>query len=154
LLDFAQNRSLTQYRFYLDGFSDWDNREDYISTNTSSSTYWDYSPKIIYTLSDGVSNIDPTITQPQISISSYPNPFSDISSITVKASDPGLNTLNIYNIKGQLIRSYRNSSQSSIDRTFQWDGRDDTGRQVSGGIYIAVVESGRNRVSSKILYIK
>lgn len=154
LLDSAENRSLTQYRIYLNGFSDWDNREDYIATSTGSSTYYQNSAKISYALSDGVSNIDPSIPQPQLTISCYPNPFSDKSSITVKASKSSLYKLNIYNIKGQLIRSYGNSSKPSSDHTFQWDGRDDTSKQVSGGIYIAVVESGRNRASSKIFYMK
>ncbi len=154
LLDYSENRSLTQYRIYLNGFSDWDNQEDYISTNTSSSTYWDYSPKIVYTTSNGVSNNDPTIPQPQLTISSYPNPFSDTSSISIKAQEPGAYKLSIYNIKGQKIRSYGNSSHSSGDHTFHWDGRDDTGRQVSGGIYFAVVEAGKYKASSKILYVK
>ena len=154
LLDFDDNRSLTQYRIYLDGFSDWDNREDYIATSTGSSTYYQNSAKISYALSDGVSNIDPTIPQPQLTISCYPNPFSDRSLITVKAPEPGLCKLSIYNIKGQKIRSYGKSIQSSDDHTFHWDGRDDTGRQVSGGIYFAVVEAGRYKASSKILYVR
>ncbi|HOH98447.1 MAG TPA: FlgD immunoglobulin-like domain containing protein [Candidatus Cloacimonadota bacterium] len=154
LLDSAENRSLTQYRIYLNGFSDWDNREDYIATSTGSSTYYQNSAKISYALSDGVSNIDPSIPQPQLTISCYPNPFSDKSSIKVKAHEPGLYKLNIYNIKGQLIRSYGNSSKPSGDHIFHWDGRDDTGRQVSGGIYFAVVEASKYKASSKILYVR
>lgn len=154
LMDFAENRSLTQYRIYLNGFSDWDNRDDHIATNTSSYAFFQYSPKIVFTLSDGTSVDDPTIPQPNLIISCYPNPFSDKSSITVKATEPGVYKLNIYNLKGQLIRSYRNSLNSSGEHTSQWDGRDDTGRQVSGGIYYAVVESGKYTASSKILYMK
>lgn len=154
LMDFATNRTLTQYRIYLTGFSDWDNRDDYIATTTDSSPYNPYAPKIVYIVSDGVSNIDTTIPQPKLSISCYPNPFSDRSLISVKAPEPGAYKLNIYNIKGQLIRSYTNSSKSSGDQTFQWDGRDDSGRKVSGGIYLAVAQSGQRTASSKILYIK
>ena len=154
LIDFAANRSLTQFRIYLDGFSDWDNRDDYIVYASYSNPQLPRSPKIVYTISDGTSVTDPTIPQPQMAISCYPNPFSDKSTISVKASEPGIHGLNIYNIKGQLIRSYGNSSQSSGDHTFQWDGRDDTGRQVSGGIYFAVVEASRYKASSKILYVK
>ena len=154
LMDFATNRTLTQYRIYLTGFSDWDNRDDYIATTTDSSPYNPYAPKIVYIVSDGVSNIDTTIPQPKLSISCYPNPFSDRSLITVKAPEPGAYKLNIYNIKGQLIRSYTNSSKSSGDQTIQWDGRDDTGRQVSGGIYLPVAQSGNKVANSKILYLK
>jgi len=154
LIDFAANRSLTQFRIYLDGFSDWDNRDDYIVYASYSNPQLPRSPKIVYTISDGTSVTDPTIPQPQMAISCYPNPFSDKSTISVKASELGIHGLNIYNIKGQIIRSYGNSSQSSGDHTFHWDGRDDTGRQVSGGIYFAVVEAGKYKASSKILFVK
>ncbi len=154
LLDFADNRSLTQYRFYLDGYSDWDNREDFVIYGSHSSPYGYDAPKITYVLTDGTSVTDPTIPQIQLSISCYPNPFSDKSSITVKASESGFYKLSIYNIKGQKIRSFGKSSQSSGDHIFHWDGRDDTGRQVSGGIYFAVVEAGKYKASSKILYVK
>jgi hypothetical protein len=154
LMDVASNRNLSQYRVYLQGFSDWDSWNDYIATSTASATYYSNSAKVVYTLYDGVSNIDPSISQPQLAITSYPNPFSEISSISVKTIEPGLFKLNIYNIKGQLIRSYGNSSKPSGDQTFHWEGRDDTGRQVSGGIYLAVAQSGHRTASSKILYIK
>jgi hypothetical protein len=154
LMDLAAYKSLSQYRIYLDGFSDWDNSEDYISTNTSSSTYWEYSPKIIYTLSGGASINDPTTPQSQIKISCYPNPFSDKSTISIKASEPGIYGLNIYNIKGQLNRRYVSSINTTGDHTFQWDGRDNSGNQVSGGIYFIKVQSGQRTASSKILYIK
>ena len=154
VLDISSNRSHTQYRFYLDGYSDWDNREDFVIYGSHSSPYGYDAPKITYVLTDGTSAADPTIPQIQLTVSCYPNPFSDTSSITVKAPEPGLYNLNIYNIKGQKIRSFGKSSQSSGDHIFHWDGRDDTGRQVSGGIYFAVVEAGKYKASSKILYVK
>lgn len=154
LMDIGANRSLSQYRIYLDGFSDWDNREDFISTTTYSSLTYMYSSKIVYTLSDGTSVTDPTLPQPQLAMSCYPNPFSDRSTISIKSSEPGFSKLNIYNIKGQLIRSYGNSSKSSGDHTFQWDGRDNSGNQVSGGIYFIKVQSGQRTANSKILYMR
>jgi len=154
LMDFSENRSLTQYRIYLDGFSDWDNREDYIATTTDSSPYNPYSPKIFYTLTDGTSIDNPVIPKPKLSISTYPNPFSRTNTILIKASEPGVCKLRIYNLKGQLIRSQSSNINAGGDHTFQWDGIDDTGKQVSGGIYIAEVESGRNKASSRVLYLR
>jgi len=154
LMDYAANRSLTQYRIYLDGFSDWDNREDYIATNTSSYSFFQYSPKIVYTLSDGVSNSDPSIPQAQFAISSYPNPFSDKSTITIKIAESGQCKLNIYNIKGQRIRTHNIYAKTAGDHAFQWDAKDDKGNQLSGGIYFVVLEKGKYKASSKILYLR
>jgi hypothetical protein len=63
--------------------------------------------------------------------------------------EPEFYRFSIYNIKGQLIRSPGKSSNSSGDHTFQWDGRDDSGKQVSGGIYFVVVEAGRKKAGSR-----
>jgi hypothetical protein len=152
--DLAEGRSLNQYRIYLQGFSDWDNWDDFIAIGSHSNPYGMDVPKIHYTLTDGTSNNDPTIPPTLLTISCYPNPFSDISTITIKASEPGYSKLIIYNTKGQLIRTYGNNGGDSGEQTFHWDGRDYAGKQVSGGIYLAVVEAGKNKARSKILYIK
>ena len=154
LSDLANNRSLSQYRIYLQGFSDWDAWDDFFAIGLYSIPNSIYSPKIHYTLSDGTSNNDPTIPPTLLTISCYPNPFSDISTITVKASEPGYSKLKIYNTKGQLVRTYSNNGGNSGEQTFNWDGRDYAGKQVSGGIYLAVVEAGKNTARSKILYVK
>jgi hypothetical protein len=154
LSDLANNRSLSQYRIYLQGFSDWDNWDDFVVIGSHSNPYgWDV-PKIHYTLTDGTSNNDPCIPPSQLTISCYPNPFSDINTITVKASEPGDSKLKIYNTKGQLVRTYSNNGGNSGDQTFNWDGKDDNGKQVSGGIYLAVVEAGKNTARSKIIFMK
>ncbi len=153
-MDFTSNRSLSQYRLYLNGFSDWDNRDDYIVYASYSIPQLPHSPKIVFTLSNDTSVDDPTIPQPKLFVSCYPNPFSRTSTILVKAPEPFSCKLSIYNLKGQLIRSQSGIINAAGDHTFQWDGRDDIGRQVSGGIYIAVVEAGRNTASTKILYLK
>ncbi len=154
LMDIAENSGLTQYRVYLDCFSDWDNLDDYISIASGSSPMSWVVPKIKFTLVNATSNNDPTNPQPKLIILCYPNPFSDKSTISIKASEPGICKLSIYNLKGQLISSQSSNIYAAEDHTFQWDGRDATGRQVSGGIYIAVVESGRNKVSGRVLYLR
>ena len=154
LMDYAANRSLTQYRIYLEGFSDWDNREDFIVYPSYSNPQLPRSPKIVYTLSDGVSNSDHSIPQAQFSVSSHPNPFSDKSTITSKIPEPGQCKLSIYNIKGQRIRTHNISAKTAGDHAFQWDAKDDKGNQLSGGIFFVVLEKGNYKASSKILYLR
>ena len=145
---------LTQYRIYLDGFSDWDNREDYVVYESYSHPLLPQSPKIVYTLTDGESNSDPSIPQAQFAISSHPNPFSDKSTITVKLPEPGQCKLTIYNIRGQRIRTHNISAKTAGDLSFVWDAKDDKGKQLSGGIYFVVLEKGNYKASSKILYLR
>jgi hypothetical protein len=152
--DIATNRALSQYRIYLQGFSDWDNREDFVVIASYSNPYSPTVPKIHYTLTDGTSNNDPTVSPAQISIISYPNPFTEAVSIKLKLAEPGLSKLSIYNLKGQKVRSFEGNPEAGAEQNFQWDGRDDSGRKVSGGIYLAVAQAGQRTASSKILYMK
>ena len=154
VLDISANRILSQYRIYLNGFSDWDNLDDYFATTTDSSPYNPYAPKIVYTLSDGVANIDPSIPRPQTIINAYPNPFAEQSTITVKLANPGFCNLKIYNNKGQLVRNQIGENGTAGDHTFLWDGKDDLGKQVGSGIYIVSVNSGTQKGFAKIVYMR
>lgn len=61
----------------------------------------------------------------------YPNPFSD----QVKISSEKLSSdasLQIYNLRGQKVRSLYPSSEGYI-----WDGKDDRGQNLSSGVYFA-----------------
>lgn len=152
--DIASNRALSQYRIYLQGFSDWDNWDDCITIESHSNPYSPTVPKIRYTLSDGTSNNDPTSPPAKLSIISHPNPFTEAVSIKLKVAEPGISKLSIYNLKGQKVRSFDADSGADGEHNFRWDGRDDSGRKVSGGIYLAVAQSGQRTASSKILYMK
>ena len=154
LSDISSNRTLSQYRIYLNGFSDWDNRDDFVIYSSHSSSHGFDAPKIIYILADWSSNNDSITPRPTLLVSCYPNPFRSINTILVKASKPGSCKLRIYNLKGQLIRRQSANLDAAGGYSFQWDGRDDAGRQVGGGIYLAEVEAGGCKVIRKVLYLR
>jgi hypothetical protein len=152
--DLAEGRSLNQYRIYLQGFSDWDNRDDFVAIGSHSNPYGMDVPKIHYTLTDGTSNNDPTIPPTLLTISCYPNPFIESSQISIKLKQPEICELKIFNTRGQLIKTFAGSAKQAGEHIWQWDGKDENGKQVSGGIYLAVVEAGKNTARSKIIFIK
>ena len=65
----------------------------------------------------------------------YPNPFhiGSVASfdVTVKMNETA--ELRIYNIRGQLIRSFNNLQSGK--HSLSWDGKDSIGNEVSSGIY-------------------
>jgi hypothetical protein len=87
----------------------------------------------------------------------YPNPFVDGTSITGEHNRPG-ESLNIkiliYNMNGQLIKTIisKVSSGGYVLPDMKWDGRNDNGNRVPGGVYPYVVtittESGEKSRSS------
>ena len=64
----------------------------------------------------------------------YPNPFSTTTTISFLATDlHRLPQIRIYNIKGQLVKKLSiDSNQFSI----KWDGKNESGKPVSSGIYL------------------
>jgi hypothetical protein len=81
----------------------------------------------------------------------YPNPFE--SSIKIKSSDESkkFNKLQIYNIKGQLIKEF--SSNRAL-KEFVWDGRDNQNKEVSSGIYIISGINGDYKYLKKVIKLK
>ncbi|HHE37698.1 MAG TPA: T9SS type A sorting domain-containing protein, partial [Candidatus Cloacimonetes bacterium] len=48
-------------------------------------------------------------------------------------------SVQIYNIKGQLVRSLSHK-EDSLEHLLFWDGRDNNSRKVSSGIYLMKIE--------------
>jgi len=67
----------------------------------------------------------------------YPNPFNANTLIrySLKAARPISTTLKIYNILGKEVRELVNTRQSSGNYTIIWDGKNNSGKEVSSGIY-------------------
>ena len=72
----------------------------------------------------------------------YPNPFNSSTTIpfSLKAQGSMLKgsiptTLKIYNIQGQLVRTLVDEEKLAGDYRIIWDGKDNSGKEVSSGIY-------------------
>ncbi len=86
-------------------------------------------------------------------IISYPNPFKNTININYSRID-NIKQVNIYNLKGQSVKSIRLTQNQINDKTFTWDGRDNNDKPVSSGLYFAVLKNDRFSLSHKILLIK
>jgi hypothetical protein len=84
----------------------------------------------------------------------YPNPFNPSTTINYDLPENSYVRLTIYDITGRRIRTLVNQSQTSGNRTVVWDGRDDFGRTVSGGVYLYSIEAGSFRQTRKMLLLK
>jgi len=76
-----------------------------------------------------------------INMSVYPNPFNPnnrdhCTSIKFNLLQGCDVSLDIYNVKGQKVKSLMDAYASRGEYTCRWDGRDENGKQVSSGQYI------------------
>jgi len=65
----------------------------------------------------------------------YPNPFNPETVISYSIKDAGAVKLEIYNLKGQLVKMLVNQDQNSGHYQVTWNGKDANGRACSSGLY-------------------
>jgi len=75
-----------------------------------------------------------------------PNPFSKNTVFSYAKNTLGPSTLSIYDIKGRLIRTLVNQEKSAGHYNVHWDGRDETGNEISQGIYFVLLKSGKKEI--------
>jgi len=85
------------------------------------------------------------------SVQVYPNPykFSGYLNISLNSSrEVQQSTVEIYNIKGQLIKEIR-SDDIGYSHTLIWDGRDSNNKEVASGVYLMKIESKTGGIINK-----
>jgi len=65
----------------------------------------------------------------------YPNPFNPTTTIAFEMASEGQVVIEVYSVKGQLVRSLVNGVRGAGVHKVVWDGHDDSGRSVSSGVY-------------------
>lgn len=113
------------------------------------------SLKIAWGEGSTTDNHDPiTPMQKSVLNQNYPNPFNPETTINFKLSDHGNVKLNIYNVKGQLIKTLANENKASGDYSIKWDGKDNNGKKVASGIYLYKIKSGNFSSTKKMILLK
>ena len=87
---------------------------------------------------------------------SYPNPFNSVTTIQFYLNDSIIDeniALNIYNLKGELIKSIL--VKNNFNRLFsaQWDGSDNHGKIVPSGIYFCKLNQKKYYNSIKLVLL-
>ena len=85
----------------------------------------------------------------------YPNPFNPETTISFTLKDPALSLkLNIYNIKGQLVKTLYDGALQKGQHSFVWNGTDETNCQVSSGVYFYRLSNGKESRQRKMVLLK
>ena len=87
-------------------------------------------------------------------LKNYPNPFNPETTISFELSKPGKVVLNIYNLKGELVKKLINKQMSNGKHSIVWDGKDNNGKICSSGVYCYKIESNGRVETKKMLLMK
>ena len=83
-----------------------------------------------------------------------PNPFNPKTEITYSLTEPGHASLVIYDVRGRKVRVLADGDQSAGFFAREWLGFDDSGREVSSGVYFAQLETKGVSESRKLVLIR
>ena len=98
----------------------------------------------------GVDDLTPEVLQPAGGFTAVaPNPFNPKAQIRFLLTRENLTQLNIYDIRGNLVRTLVNEVLPAQEHVYFWDGTDGTGQPVASGTYFA-----RLRISSEVMQIR
>jgi len=99
----------------------------------------------------GVGNDDAQSPAALTRLQAYPNPFAGEISLLVDLPQSKSLTLEVYNLKGQQIRTLATGLKASGKHLINWDGRDEKGAIVANGVYFVRAVAGDEVLSLKIV---
>jgi hypothetical protein len=87
-------------------------------------------------------------------LGNYPNPFNPETTISYSVKDASPVRVEIFNAKGQKVRTLVDAIQASGWYKAVWDGRDDKGLPVSSGVYMYRMTAGSYHSSKKMILMQ
>ena len=102
------------------------------------------------------SSMDNEILAPEVFTlhQNYPNPFNPETNISYDLPEDGFVSVNIYDLRGTLIKTLANDFQSSGYKTLKWNGTNDKGQKVSAGLYLYQIQTDGFTDTKKMALLK
>ncbi|RLC55122.1 MAG: hypothetical protein DRH89_08335, partial [Candidatus Cloacimonadota bacterium] len=102
-----------------------------------------------------VSTDDVTVTpNAELLGQNYPNPFNPTTTIAYNMLEDGNVSIEVFNIKGQLVKTLINDYKIAGDHTLVWEGTNNANHKVSSGIYFYKMKSGNYSSTKKMILMK
>jgi len=87
-------------------------------------------------------------------VGAYPNPFNPQTQIVFEMAVPGDVQLQIYDSAGRLVTTLVNEHRESGRHEVLWNGRDQSGRMASAGVYLYRLETLGTSTTKRVTLIK
>jgi len=108
----------------------------------------------LYKLLRGDDSPVPPIPPLPLISKNYPNPFNPFTTIEFSIPATGRAKVAVYNIRGQRVRDLLDSLLDRGHHKLIWDGKDNSNRNVSSGIYFFKLDSGNRYSIRKAMLMK
>jgi hypothetical protein len=150
-----------QYRWLSSYWSeDWRNEYTYDNNHNliediyaNMGSVWVNENKTTFVWSSGTGNSDDAITPTAQILNAYPNPALQTGTVTFEtklaANEQG--KLAIYNLKGQLVKSFAINAKTA---SLKWNNRDNNNQACAAGIYFYSLNTNNQHETRKLVIIK
>lgn len=102
----------------------------------------------------GVPGLEPEVPTKLVLAQNDPNPFSERTEIAYSLPAEGDVKLIIYDLAGRAVRTLVDERQRPGEKVVHWDGKDETGTPVAGGVYFYKLVAGDRVLTKKMAYLK
>lgn len=96
----------------------------------------------------------PTIPLVTALLDAYPNPFNPVTTIHYLVKDGGDVKMDVYNVRGQVVKHFAATHAKAGHYRFVWDGKDTDGRSAASGVYFYRMTNGKFSSSKKMILMK
>jgi len=111
-----------------------------------------FGPTTIYYDLEKPASPNPALSTGLTSI--YPNPFNPNTTINYEINTTTKVIVNIYNIRGQLVRSFFEGTKTPNRYKIIWDGTTEFGHECGSGNYLVEMTCGQQRFLRKVVLAK
>jgi hypothetical protein len=87
-------------------------------------------------------------------LGNYPNPFNPSTEIFFSMKEAGKLSIEVYNIKGEKVKTLLNETVAAGNNSIEWNGTDDNNRAVSSGVYFYKMKSSTFESAKKMIMMK
>jgi hypothetical protein len=94
------------------------------------------------------------IQEAVINLQNYPNPFNPETTISFSLKEDCRVTIDVYNFRGQKVKSLVNGYLEAANHLVIWDGKDNSGRNVSSGVYFYKMDTKEYSSIKKMILLK
>ncbi len=84
----------------------------------------------------------------------YPNPFNPETTIKFALNEAGIVRIDVFNTKGQHVRTVVNEHLEAAYHSVVWDGKDANGVNVSSGVYFYKMDTGKYVSTKRMILMK
>lgn len=152
----ASNEAAGYNYSYVDSEVEFDATYYYwLQTNDFDGTSEMFGPVSVKISTDEDNDIAEILLGTQL-FANYPNPFNPSTTISFSVAEPNVVTINVYNIKGQLVQKLfdKRVDEINVKHSVVWNGKDTKGKNAASGIYFTIMKVGNKRFSNKAILLK